>query len=81
MCFVSMFCLPIIGSHADHGLKQDPVAVGSFLLMAFLKLTLYFALISLNLKPTLRKSKSEEYWRHLIAAEIYGNLTPIAMLR
>lgn len=33
----------------------------------------------LNLKPSIRKNKSEEHWVNLMAAEIYGALTPSAM--
>ena len=60
-------------------MKHDAAAIECFLLMAFLTLTIYHAFISLNLKPSIRKNKSEEYWVNLMAAEIYGDLTPSAM--
>ena len=50
-----------------------------FLLMAFLTLIIYHAFLYLNLKPAIRKSKSEEYWVNLMAAEIYGDLIPSAL--
>ena len=46
---------------------------------AFLTLIIYHAFIYLNLKPAIRKNKSEEYWAKLMAAEVYGDLTPNAM--
>lgn len=67
------------GWHADHVMKHDATAIECFLLMAFLTLILYHAFIYLNLKPAIRKNKSEEYWAKLMAAEIYGDLTPSAM--
>ena len=68
------------GWHADPVLKHEPVAIECFLLMAFLTLSIYHAFVSLNLKPSARKNKSEEYWVNLMAAEIYGGLIPGAML-
>ena len=67
------------GWHADHVLKHDAAAIECFLLMAFLTLIIYHAFICLNLKPSVRKNKSEEYWVNLMAAEIYGDLIPAAL--
>ena len=60
-------------------LKHDAAAIECFLLMAFLTLIIYHAFLYLNLKPAIRKSKSEEYWVNLMAAEIYGDLIPSAL--
>ncbi|MFN0106162.1 MAG: hypothetical protein ACKV2U_29240 [Bryobacteraceae bacterium] len=60
-------------------MKHDATAIECFSLMAFLTLILYHAFLYLNLKPSIRKNKSEEYWAKLMAAEIYGDLTPGAM--
>ena len=67
------------GWHADHVLKHDAAAIECFLLMAFLTLIIYHAFLYLNLKPAIRKNKSEEYWVNLMAAEIYGDLIPSAL--
>ena len=67
------------GWEADHVMKHDPNAIECFLLMTFLTHILYHAFLFLNLKPSLRSRKSKEYWAKLIAAEIYGDLTPTAM--
>ena len=60
-------------------MKHDAAAIECFLLMAFLTLIIYHAFLYLNLKPAIRKNKSEEYWVNLMAAEIYGDLIPSAL--
>ena len=67
------------GWEADHVFKHDAVAIECFLLMTFLTFIVYHAFLCLNLKPSIRKNKSEQYWVNLIAADIYGKLTPKAM--
>ena|GEM_PF-3455413 len=67
------------GWHADHVMEHDAAAIECFLLMAFLTLISYHALLYLNLKPAIRKNKSEEDWVNLMAAEIYGDLIPSAL--
>ncbi len=67
------------GWHADHVMKHDANAIECFLLMAFLTLAIYYAFLSLNLKPQLRARKSNEFWAKLMAAEIYADLIPTAM--
>ena len=48
-------------------------------LMAFLTLTIYHAFVFQNLKPSIRKNKSEAHWVNLMTAEIYGDLIPSAL--
>ena len=67
------------GWDADHVFKHDAVAIECFLLMTFLTFIIYHAFLCLNLKPAIRKGKSEEYWVNLIAAEIYVKLIPKAI--
>jgi Transposase DDE domain len=67
------------GWDADHVFKHDAASIECFLLMTFLTFIIYHAFLCLNLKPAIRKDKSEEFWVNLIAAEIYGNLIPNAM--
>ena len=67
------------GWDAGHVLKHDAGAIECFLLMTFLTFIIYHAFLCLNLKPAVRKDKSEEYWVNLIAAGIYGKLIPKAI--
>ncbi len=47
--------------------------------MTFLTFIIYHAFFCLNLKPAIRKNKSEQYGVSLIAANIYGKLILKAM--
>ena len=67
------------GWHADHVLKHDSAAIECFLLMTFLALILFHALLYLNMKPSLRQGKSTEFWAKVMAAEIYQDFIPPAL--
>ena len=58
------------GWHADHIYKHDPTAIECFLLIAFL---------ALNLKPQIRRGKTQVFWARLMAAEIYAEVNPASM--
>jgi hypothetical protein len=57
--------------HADHVYKHDARAMENFALVAFLAYNLFHAFLTLNLKPQLRRARTEEFWARAIAAEIY----------
>jgi Transposase DDE domain len=59
------------GWHADHVYKHDPNAIEAFTLLAFLAYNLFHAFLIRNVKPQLREGKTESFWVHLIAAQIY----------
>ena len=59
------------GWHADHVYKHHPMAIDAFYLLAFLAFNLFHAFLELNLKPVVRKSKSDFHWARLMAAEIF----------
>jgi hypothetical protein len=67
------------GWHADHVLKHDTAAIECFLLMTFLALILFHAFLYLNVKPSLRKGKSKDFWARVMAAEIYKDFIPSAL--
>lgn len=57
--------------HADHVYKHDARAMENFALVAFLAYNLFHAFLTLNLKPQLRRARTEEFWACALAAEIY----------
>jgi hypothetical protein len=57
--------------HADHVYKHHPNAIEAFTLLAFLAYNLFHAFLTRNVKPQLRKGKTESFWVNLIAAQIY----------
>ncbi len=57
--------------HADHIYRHHPNAIEAFTLMAFLAYNLFHAFLIRNVKPQLRQGKTEAFWAHLIAAQIY----------
>ena len=57
--------------HADHVYKHDARAMENFALAAFLAYNLFHAFLTLNLKPPLRRARTEVFWACAIAAEIY----------
>jgi hypothetical protein len=65
--------------HSDHVFKPDPGAIECFLLVAFLAYNVFHAFLALNVKPAARKGKTDLFWAELIAAELYSELTPVAM--
>jgi hypothetical protein len=64
------------GWHADHVYRHDPNAIECFLLIAFLAYNLFHAFFALNLKPEIRKNRSQVFWRSFMAAEIYAGINP-----
>jgi len=67
------------GWHTDHVLKHDAAAIECFLLMAFLAFILFHAFLYLNVKPSLRQGKSENFWARVMATEIYRYFIPPAL--
>ena len=61
------------GWHADHVYKHDPDAIEAFYLAAFIAFNVFHAFLILNLKPELRKGKTERYWIRVFISEIYPN--------
>jgi Transposase DDE domain len=59
------------GWHADHIYKHDPSAIEAFTLLAFLAYNLFHAFLTRNIKPSLRRVRTESFWAQLIAAQIY----------
>jgi len=57
--------------HADHVYKHHPRAIEAFCLVAYLAYNLFHAFLTLNVKPQLRRTKTESFWAHVLAAEIY----------
>ena len=57
--------------HADHVYKHDSRAMEAFALVAFLAYNLFHAFLTLNLKPQLRRARTESFWARAMAAEIY----------
>lgn len=66
----------IHGWHADHIYKHDPNAIECFLLIAFLACNIFHAFFLLNLKPGIRKGRTQVFWRSLMSAEIYAAINP-----
>lgn len=64
------------GWHADHVYRHDPNAIECFLLTAFLACNLFHAFFALNLKPEIRKNRTQVFWRCFMAAEIYAGIDP-----
>ena len=64
------------GWHADHMYKHDPNAIECFLLIAFLACNIFHAFFALNLKPEIRKHRTQVFWRIFISAEIYAGINP-----
>jgi len=64
------------GWHADHLYKHDPNAIECFLLIAFLAYNIFHAFFALNLKPQIRKSRTQAFWARLMAAEILAEVNP-----
>ena len=64
------------GWHADHIYKHDPNAIECFLLIAFLAFNIFHAFFALNLKPQIRKGRTQVFWSRFMAAEIYAGINP-----
>ena len=64
------------GWHADHIFKHDPNAIECFLLIAFLAFNLFHAFFARNLKPQIRKGRTQVFWSRFMAAEIYAAINP-----
>lgn len=59
------------GWHADHLYKHEPNALEAFLLTTFLAYNLFHAWLTRNLKTSVQRGKTQAFWAHLMAAEIY----------
>ena len=59
------------GWHAYHVFKHEPNAMACFLLVAFLAFNIFHTFINRNLKPQIRRRRSQAFWSSLMAAEIY----------
>jgi hypothetical protein len=64
------------GWHADHIYRHDPNAIECFLLIAFLACNIFHAFFLLNLKPEIRKFRTQVFWRNFMSAEIYAGINP-----
>lgn len=64
------------GWHADHVYKHDPNAIECFLLIAFLACNIFHAFFTLNLRPEIRKHRTQIFWCQVMAAEIYAGINP-----
>lgn len=64
------------GWHADHIYRHDPNAIECFLLIAFLACNIFHAFFALNLKPEIRKDRTQVFWSRFMAAEIYAGINP-----
>jgi hypothetical protein len=56
--------------HSDHGDKHNAKAHESFLLMAFLASNLFHAFRLFNLKPEIRRGRTQRFWARLLACEV-----------
>jgi hypothetical protein len=59
---------------ADHVFKHDPNAIECFLLVAFLAYNIFHAFLLLNIKPQIRKGRTEIFWAMLMTAELCAHL-------
>jgi len=64
------------GWHTDHIYKHHPNAIECFLLTAFLAFNIFHAFFALNLKPEIRKGRTQVFWSKFMAAEIYAGIHP-----
>lgn len=65
--------------HADHVYRHDSVAIETFWLLTMLAYILFHAFIGLNLKPAIRYSHTKTHWARVITAELYFEISCIAM--
>ena len=65
--------------HADHVYRHDSVAIETFWLLTMLAYILFHAFIGLNLKPEIRYKHTKAYWAQVITAELYFEISCIAM--
>jgi Transposase DDE domain len=64
------------GWHADHIYRHEPNAIECFLLIAFLACNIFHAFFLLNLKPAIRRGRTQSFWRSFMSAEIYTGIDP-----
>jgi hypothetical protein len=64
------------GWHADHIFRHDPNAIECFLLIAFLSFNIFQAFFVRNLKPQIRRGRTQVFWSRFMAAEIYAGINP-----
>lgn len=60
--------------HGDHLYKHDPTAIEVLLLLLFLAVNLFLALLTRNLKPALRTRYTRLFLAHQIHADFYHGL-------
>jgi Transposase DDE domain len=65
--------------HSDHVFKHNAGAIECFLLVAFLAYNIFHAFLARNVKPGVRKGKTQIFWAQLIAAELYREVAPASM--
>jgi hypothetical protein len=65
--------------HSDHVFKHDPGAIECFLLVAFLAYNIFHVFLARNVKPSVRKGKTQIFWARLIAAELYSEVAPAGL--
>jgi hypothetical protein len=65
--------------HSDHIFKHDPGAIECFLLVVFLAYNIFHVFLARNVKPSVRKGKTQIFWARLIAAELYSEVAPAGM--
>ena len=44
--------------------------------MAFLAFNIFHAFLALNLKPVIRKGRTQVFWAKLMSADIHAGITP-----
>lgn len=62
------------GWHADHIYKHEPNAIECFLLIAFLAFNIFHAFLALNLKPQVRKRRTQAFLSQLMAADLLAGI-------
>lgn len=62
--------------HGDHAYKYNAHALIACTLLLFLACNLFHAFIERNLKPQVRKGRTQKYWADLIAAEFIALFSP-----
>jgi len=65
--------------HSDHIFKHDPGAIECFLLVVFLAYNIFHVFLARNVKPSVRKGKTQIFWARLMAAELYSEVAPAGM--
>ncbi len=64
------------GQETNRPSQHDPNAIECFRLIAFLAFNIFHAFFALNLKPQIRKGRTQVFWSRFMAAEIYAGINP-----